>query len=236
MNEFILEVIETIQRTPMSTSVRMDKPVGFLYSPGQWAQFTLEMGGGEESKPLSLSSSPTEPFLEFTKRISDSPFSQAISGLKPGDRILLKGPAGNLVYTGGMEKVTFIAGGIGITPIRSILKYLMDNRVEGTKLFLYGNLSVEETAYRDEIRQWEAQDPGLKVIYVLEKPPEGWDGPTGFINSRIIEESVPDLAEQTIYISGPPLMVNAVSGALDELEIPMEHRILEKLEGYEGMV
>ena len=236
MNEYTLEVTGTVKRTPMSTSVRMNKPAGFAFMPGQWDQFTLDVEGEKESKPLSLSSSPTEPFLEFTKRISGSAFSQAIAGLKPGDQILLKGPVGNLVYTGGVERVTFLAGGIGITPIRSILKYLIDNKVEGEKIFLYGNLSVEETAYREEIRQWEDQDPDLSVIHVLEKPPEGWNGPTGFITRKIIEDNVPDLENRTFYVSGPPPMVNAVSGALDQLKIPMDKRITEKLEGYEGMV
>lgn len=236
MDEYTLEVTGTIKRTPMSTSVRMVKPGGFTYQPGQWAQFTLDVEGGQEAKPLSLSSSPTEPYLEFTKRISGSAFSQAISNLQPGDQVNLKGPAGNLIYTGGLDLVTFIAGGIGITPVRSILKYLADNRVEGKKVFLYGNLSVEETAYLEEIDSWEAMDPELALIHVLEKPPEGWTGPTGFINSRIIEESVPDLAAQTFYVSGPPPMVNAINGALDQLSIALEKRITEKLEGYEGMV
>jgi len=236
MKEHTLEVIETIRRTPMSRSVRLKKPDGFSYLPGQWARITVAAEDGPQGKPLSLSSSPTEPFLEFTKRISQSSFSQAIAGLEKGDRVQLKGPAGNLTYTGGIEKVTFIAGGIGITPLRSILKYLADNRVEGKKVFLYGNLSVEETAWHEEIQGWEKEDPDLTVVHVLEKPPEGWAGFAGFINSRIIAESVPDLLDQTYYVSGPPPMVNALGKALDELRIPMERRITEKLEGYEGML
>jgi ferredoxin-NADP reductase len=236
MYEYTLEVTDTIKRTPMSTSIRFVKPDDFTCQPGQWAQFTLDLDGGKESKPLSLSSSPTESFLEFTKRISGSAFSQAVSNLKPGDTVHFKGPAGNLVYTGGIEQVTFIAGGIGITPIRSILKYLADNMVGGRKILLYGNLSVEETAWREEIQSLEAQDPQLTVVHVLEKPPEGWTGPSGFINRQIIEESVPDLAAQTFYVSGPPPMVNAIDKALDELNITPEMRVTEKLEGYEGMV
>jgi ferredoxin-NADP reductase len=236
MNEYTLEVMDTIKRTPMSTSVRIAKPEGFDYLPGQWAQFTLAVGGGKESKPLSLSSSPTESFLEFTKRISGSDFSGAVNNLRPGDTVRLKGPAGNLVYTGGLEFVTFIAGGIGITPIRSILKYMADKEVKGRKIFLYGNLSVEETAYREEIEIWEAQDPEMTVVHVLEQPPDGWSGPTGFINRQVIEESVPDLSAYTFYVSGPPPMVNAINGALDQLNIVQEKRVTEKLEGYEGMV
>jgi ferredoxin-NADP reductase len=236
MNEHTLEVTGTIRRTPMSMSVRLTKPAGFTFLPGQWAQFTLSVDGARQSKPLSISSSPTEPFLEFTKRITGSAFSQAIAKLKLRDRVFLKGPAGNLVYSGGLETVTFIAGGIGITPVRSILKYLMDRKVGGKKVFLYGNLSVEETAFREEIREWEVKDPGLTVIHVLEKPPEGWKGHTGFINREIIEKSVPQLSNQIFYVSGPPPMVKAVSGALDQLGIPMEKRVTEKLEGYEGMV
>ena len=90
--------------------------------------------------------------------------------------------------------------------------------------------------YFQEIKHWEKEDPGLKVFHVLTEPPQGWDGFAGFIDSRIIEASVPDLPDQTFYVSGPPPMVKAVAMCLDELGIHRDRVLKEELTGYEGMV
>ena len=211
MNEYTVKVIELIQLTPTAVTLRMEKPGSFDFKPGQWGYFTVWRNCGKVSRSLSFSSSPTEPYLEFTKRISNSDFCQAVENIQKGDEVSFKGPMGDLVYEQAIEKVTFLAGGIGITPIRSILKHTVDKGIAGEKFLLYGNLNVKEIAFADEIKRWEKTDPGLKVIHVLQNPPEGWDGCTGFINRRIIEASVPDLPQQTFYVSGPPPMVNAVA-------------------------
>jgi ferredoxin-NADP reductase len=232
MKEYTVKVIELIRRTPSSLTLRMDKPEGFTFKPGQWGYFTVDGDSGKVSRSLSFSSSPTEPHLEFTKRISESDFCKNLEQLQNGDDVSFQGPMGNLIYEGSLERVTFLAGGIGITPIRSILK----NAVDSEKYLIYGNLNFEETAFADDIRRWEEKDPGLKVIHVLQEPPEGWDGFTGFINSQVIEASVPELPDQTFYVSGPPPMVKAVAACLDDLGIDRDRVYKEELEGYEGMV
>lgn len=236
MNEYTIKVIERIQRTPTAATLRMEKPDGFTFKSGQWGYFTVEGDCGKVSRSLSFSSSPTEPYLEFTKRISNSDFCQTIVQLQKGGEVSFKGPMGNLVYEGGLDQVTFLAGGIGITPIRSIMKHAVDKRIAGEKFLLYGNLNVEEIAFAEEIKRWEKEDPDLKVIHILKDPPKGWGGFTGFINSSIIEASVPDLPGQTFYVSGPPPMVKAVAMCLDELGIHRDRVFEEELEGYEGMV
>jgi ferredoxin-NADP reductase len=236
MKEYTVKVIEIIHPTLSSTTLRINKPDGFTFKPGQWGYFTVEGDCGKVSRSLSFSSSPTEPYLEFTKRISNSDFCQTIVQLQKGGEVSFRGPMGSLVYEGGLDKVAFLAGGIGITPIRSILKHAVDKGIIGEKFLVYGNLSVEETAFAEEIKRWEKDDPGLKVTHVLHHPPEDWDGFTGFINSRVIEASVPDLPSQTFYVSGPPPMVKAVAMCLDELGIDRDRVFKEELEGYEGMV
>lgn len=236
MKEYTVKVTDVLHRTPTSVSIRMDRPDSFDYKAGQWGYFTL--GGRDDglSRPLSFSSSPTEPFLEFTKRMTGSDFSEAVGKLGEGDEVTFRGPMGNLVYEGGLEKVTFVAGGIGITPIRSILKYAMDTGTTGHKTLIYGNADLRETAFIEEVEGWGARREDFSLFLVLLEPPEGWDGFTGFIHTGVISEVVPDLAGQTFYVSGPPPMVKAVIGALEELDISDEKIIKEELEGYEGMV
>ena len=238
MREHTVKVIKLIKQTPSATTLRMEKPEGFTFKPGQWAYFTVQGENGESSysRSLSFSSSPTEPHLEFTKRISESDFCQTVEKFQGGEEITFKGPMGSLVYEGGLEKVTFLAGGIGITPIRSIMQYLVDKNITGEKYLVYGNHSLEEIAFSKDVQSWQEADPELEVIHVLEKPPEGWTGASGFINSSVIAETVPDLNEQHFFVSGPPPMVKAVAMCLDELGIDPGKVMKEELKGYEGMV
>ena len=236
MKKYRVKVMKVLRPTPTAATVRMERPEGFAYKPGQWGYFTLGKGEGAISRTLSFSSSPTEPHLEFTKRLTGSDFSRAIGQLREGEDLSFEGPMGNLVYEGGLDKVTFIAGGIGITPVRSILKNMTDKDITGDKILLYGNLNREETAFREEIARWQEADPRLKVVYVFEKPDEGWDGYTGFINGKIVAQSCPDLPGQTFYVSGPPPMVRAVLGALEQLQVSPERIVKEELAGYESMV
>jgi ferredoxin-NADP reductase len=236
MQEYKVRVIETIHTTPTSITLRMEKPEGFDFKPGQWGYFTIQVEPEKLSHPLSFSSSPTEPHLEFTKRMSGSDFCRRLERMKAGDSISFSGPMGNLVYDGGLAKVTFLAGGIGITPVRSILKNAVDKKIPGEKNLIYGNLNIEEAAFSEEIRQWEEADHGLKVTHVLLDPHEGWNGFSGFIDRTVIEASVPDLHGQVYYISGPPPMVKAVSVHLDDLGIHEQRILTEELEGYEEMV
>jgi ferredoxin-NADP reductase len=236
MKEYTVKIVSLTKITPSAATLRMTKPEGFAYKPGQWGYFTVLKDGEKVSRSLTFSSSPTEPYLEFTKRLSDSLFCSTVEELKAGDTVSFKGPMGNLVYEGGLDKVTFLAGGIGITPVRSILKNAADKKIPGEKVLIYGNLNLEEIAFAGEIETWERDNPGLKVVHVLEKPPADWTGFTGFITADVIREAVTDLDAQAFFVSGPPAMVQAVTGALARLGIPDEKVIQEELTGYEGMV
>lgn len=236
MNTYTSKVSDIFQTTPTSVTVRMERPECFDFKPGQWGHFTIQGKEDKVSRVLSFSSSPTEPHLEFTKRMSDSDFCKGLESTKAGDVVSFSGPMGNLVYEGGLAKVTFLAGGIGITPIRSILKNTIDKNIAGEKNLIYGNLNIEEAAFSEEIRKWEEIDPGLRVTHVLLDPHESWKGFSGFIDRTIIEASVPDLHGQIYYVSGPPPMVESVTAHLDDLGIHSDRVLKEKLEGYEDMV
>ena len=193
-------------------------------------------GTNEESKPLSFSSSPTEPYLEFTKRISQSRFSTVFKNLVPGDTVRFRGPAGNLICTGTEKRIVFIAGGIGITPVRSILRYLRDRDIPGEHCLLYANSTINEIAFRDEFEKIRDEDPSFTIIDVLETPPDGWNGHQGFLTREIIGECVPDIADQTVFLCGPPRMVEIMEGYLADLKVPEDQIRKESLLGYEELV
>ncbi|TNF50893.1 xylene monooxygenase [bacterium] len=236
MKEYTTTVTEVISRTPTCKSVRMESPSGFQYQPGQWAKVTPLPENNVESKPLSFSSSPTEPYLEFTKRISQSDFSAVIDHLVPGDTVRFRGPAGNLICTGTEKRVVFIAGGIGITPVRSILRYLYDQEISGEHCLLYANSNIDEIAFGDEFEKLQDEKQSFKIVNILADPPEGWKGHRGFLTLEIIRECVPDIAEQTVFLCGPPKMVECLEEYLAEMKVPADQIRKERLEGYEEMV
>jgi len=236
MTEHTVKVVETILRTPSSISIRMEKPDGFDYLPGQWAIFSIDCPGETISKPLSFSSSPTEPFLEFTKRITGSSYCSGISSLAPGSSVTFEGPMGDLVYREGMDNLVFMAGGIGITPVRSILKYISDNGGNVTRHLIYSNRNIEEIAFGGELESFSSSDSLFKLTNILESPPPGWEGPAGFINGDIIKKQIPDLAGQTFFLCGPPVMVDCLLDDLKKLDVSEENINTEKLVGYEGLV
>ena len=235
MTEHTVKVVETILRTPSSLSIRMEKPNGFDYLPGQWAIFSIDCPGEVISKPLSFSSSPTEPFLEFTKRITGSPYCGGISSLESGSTVTFNGPTGSLVYREGMDNLVFLAGGIGITPVRSILKYIDDNERDVTRQLIYANRNIEEIAFGGELESSVSSSSLFKLTNILESPTPEWEGPAGFITGDIIRKQIPDLAGQTFFLCGPPIMVDCLLDDLKKLGVGEENINTEKLVGYDSM-
>src|SRR3989344_7655381 len=120
-------VIETRQETPDVKSIKLDGKID--YKPGQYMMVELETGDEENTHPLSIASSPTEEFLLFSTKISQSSFKQKFNSLKVGDKVKIKGPMGIFVLNENAKEIIFLGGGIGITPFRDMIKYASDKRL-----------------------------------------------------------------------------------------------------------
>ena len=236
MRNFTSEVIETISRTHNAISVRAAKPEGLHYKPGQCANVMIQANGKDVNRFLSFSSSPTEPFIEFTKKLSGSDFSAAFARLKPDETIGFRGPGGVLTCEGEYPCVLFIAGGIGITPIRSILRFAADAGVDSDRLLLYANRTEEDIAFRDELEEMDRTEPGFRLMNILEKPSSGWEGARGFISADFLGESILDLPERTAFICGSPGFVDCMERDLKKLKVPDRRIIKELLTGYDSLL
>ncbi|MFV1956776.1 MAG: ferredoxin--NADP reductase [bacterium] len=229
-------VTEIIQRTYNVISVRAQKPEGFDYQSGQCVKLTISSQNGEVSRFLSFSSSSTEPFIEFTKKISRSDFSKAFSCLKAGDPITYRGPAGCLVYEEEFPKVAFIAGGIGITPIRSIIRHTADKEIFTDRVLLYANRTEEDIAFREELDQVAKKDPTFRIRHILENPTVNWGGTSGLLSVKVIEDMIPDILKRKIYICGSPPFVSCVQADLKALGVTEDQIVIEELAGYESLL
>jgi|WetSurMetagenome_2_1015567.scaffolds.fasta_scaffold65068_4 glycine betaine catabolism B len=237
MWEFDTKFTDVIRRTPSVKTFRLETHGHDVdYQPGQFFFITIKINGQDANHHFTISSSPTEKgYIEFTKRITPHEFSQALDVLKPGEWAHIRGPSGSFVLPEKPRKLGFLAGGIGITPIRSIFRYITDKNQKWDIVLLYGNSTFEEIVFRDEFEQITRMKPEVRVEHILSGPefPSGWKGPKGYITKDLIAELIPDYQERLFYISGPPKMVVSLEEQILVLNLPREQVKRDSFTGYD---
>jgi glycine betaine catabolism B len=225
MWEFETKLSDVISLTPRVKSFRFPRVDSINYEAGQFFSVVIRVKGEYAEHHFSFSSSPSdEGYIEFTKRITASDFSQALDNLKPGDPAFLKGPEGEFVLTEKPEKLAFLSGGIGITPLRSMLRFMTARNLPFDVTLLYGNANYEDIIFREELNGLAAISKRITVIHTLSNPPPDWPGKTGFIEAAMIREVISDYQERLFYISGPVKMVQSLINQIISLGVG-ENRI-----------
>lgn len=237
MWEFDSEVFEIIQRTPSIRSFRFPvRAKNIRYWAGQFFFLTINVKGEDAVHHFSFSSSPTDKgYIEFTKRITASDFSQTLAALKPGTWAHLQGPDGSFTLPRNPRPLAFLSGGIGITPLRSMIRYIVAKGLPYDVVLLYGNNTYDDIAFRDELTELAASHPRIRVEHILSGPnfPPGWPGRRGFINRDMVGELVPDHGQRLFYISGPPKMVISLEEQLSALGVPANQIRRDSFTGYD---
>jgi ferredoxin-NADP reductase len=231
--KFSTTVKDIIRRTVEVKSFRFVRPPDFAYNPGQWMIVTISVNGEQKTKHFTISSSPTETeFVEFTKKITEHEFSQALDALSVGDPATIDGPYGEFTFRGEYPKVGMITGGIGITPLRSIIRYCTDTGVSTNIILLYGNRNEENIVFREELGELGKRNPNLKVVHSLSRPGDAWNGRRGHVDGAIIVEEIPDYSDRVFFICGPPALVDDLASALSSLKVPESRIKIEHFPGY----
>ena len=227
-----LPVIETKQETPTIESIKLEKN-NFDYKPGQYMMIELDADDPENgnTRPLSIASSPTENFLLFSTKISQTQFKQKFKSLNVGDKVKIKGPMGIFVLNENAENIIFLGGGIVITPFRSMIKYATDKKLPIKLTLLYSNRTSDEICYKEEWPLMEKQNLNLKVVHTITDEP-GWPGRKERIGEQMIKEFLNDLENTLFYICGPPSMVDGLSQLLKSMTVPQANIKIEKFDGY----
>ncbi len=231
--QFETEVIKTEQTTASSRSIRFSRPKGFDYLPGQFIVLKLEGPEGEIAKPLSLSSSPTEDFLQVTKRLTGHDFSNALLSLKEGDSIRFSGPYGSFTFHGEYEKIAMLSGGIGITPLRSMIKYCTDKGLPTDIFLFFSNRQEDDIPFNEEFQALTAMNRNLAIINTLTRPGPSWKGRIGRIDANMIKQMLADYSKRVFYTSGPKRMVDSMQLVLEEMNIPVSQTRKEYFPGYD---
>lgn len=221
--------IKYIKKTKVSKDawdLHFVKPNGFNYKPGQFIEANLPQKHPDErgqKRWFTLSSSPTEATLDITTRRLDkhSSFKDVLFKFKAGDTLSIKGPDGSFILPKNNVKLVWIAGGIGITPFRSQIKYMIDKRMFDYDIVMFhGNRTLEDNVCRNLIEEYKTKNNKFKYIEVLsEDIPKDWEGETGYIDEHIVEKYLDDIDKRHFYISGPEPMVDAMKEKLTSLRI-----------------
>jgi len=204
--------------------MRPDGHAGFRFRPGQFAWLTM---GSTPFKitghPFSFSSSAAaeDGRVEMTIRnLGD--FTSEIGNVPVGQRVYLDGPYGAFtIDRNPADMHVLIAGGVGITPMMSIIRTLADRADKRPVILLYGNKDWDTVTFREELDALQ-QRLNLTIVHVLEKPPAGWTGEKGFINAAVLARYLPPpFADHEYYICGPDVMMDAIETALGQLGVPL---------------
>jgi ferredoxin-NADP reductase len=230
-------LLEKIRRGGDTASYRFSRPPEYRFEAGQSFSLTILSLAGPLEHRFSHADSPTEGHTELTTRLSGSPFKNALDALPLGAEATFQGPSGRFLFRFEEPEIAFLVGGVGITPVRSMLRYLADTggpgRISGQELvLLYGCMTETGIIYREELDALARVIPGLRVVYVITDPPEGWQGYRGFINSEIVQTELGDAANWTHYIVGPPPMVTAMERVMESLRVPEAKIVKESFVGY----
>ena len=202
--------------------VGLDGKKPFLHIPGQCAMLSMP-GVGEAL--FSITSSPTETdFLEFSVKKCGC-VTQWLHAIEPGQQITIRGPYGNgfPVDTDFAGKdLLFIAGGIGLAPLHSVINYCRANRSSyGTIDVVYGSRSKADLVDYQEILDVWCNEAGINVHLTIDNAQPDWDGQVGFV-PKFVKELKPDTSK-TVVMCGPPVMIKFTLGGLMELGFDRTH-------------
>jgi predicted ferric reductase len=223
---YLVEKVIPERGNAWTVVLRPDNHKGFRFQPGQFAWITAWVSPFKDHEhPFSFScSAEDQTQLTFTiKELGD--FTKRVKNLSQGQRVYVDGPFGAFSVDRHLhaQEFVFIAGGIGITPIMSMMRTLADRMDKRPMTLIYANKTLETATFLEEIDEL-VKKLNIKVVHVLESPPEGWQGEKGFVNADILKRNLPAKSnrnEMEIFLCGPGPMMDAVEKALVLLEIPM---------------
>jgi 3-phenylpropionate/trans-cinnamate dioxygenase ferredoxin reductase subunit len=231
---YIVEKVTSVAGNAVNVEVRATMHRGVAFHPGQFAW--LKIGSScfvFEEHPFTIASTAEAPYRkQFTvKALGD--FSELLRGMQPGRRVFLDGPYGEMT-TDGLEKslgFMFIAAGIGVTPMLSMLRTLADRRDRRAHLLLLGATTMDDVVLRDEIDELRER-LSLKVVYTLQQPPATWPGEQGRIDGDMLDRWIPGyaLTRFDYFVCGPPKLVSTVGVELRNRGVPTKRIHTERFE------
>jgi uncharacterized protein YeaO (DUF488 family) len=217
-----------------------EKPEGFAYKAGQFADYTLitppETDAEGNTRGFSLARAPYEDDLMLATRMRDTAFKRVLKNMEHGTELTLDAPYGSFTLHNNTQiPAVFLTGGIGVTPVRSIILQAVHDNVPHRIVVFDSNRRPEDAAFVDELMEPQKKNPNYTFVGTMtqmEKSDREWHGETGYITKAMLLKYVGDLTLPIYYIDGPPAMVNAMRETLGEAGVDDDDIRTEEFSGY----
>ena len=228
---------EVAERT---IAFRFEKPPGWAFKAGQFIDMTLlgpsETDSEGNTRGFSIASGPHEETLMVTTRMRDTAFKRVLKIMPIGTAVKIEGPFGGLTLPNNASRtLVFLAGGIGITPFRSMLVRAAEEKLPHRILLFYSNRRPEDAPFLEELQALERQNSNYKIIpsmTEMEKSDRLWNGETGLINQEMLARHLKDAKSPIYYIAGPPAMVKGLHQMLNKAGVDDDDIRAEEFAGY----
>jgi ferredoxin-NADP reductase len=208
------------------------------FTPGQYFFVTLPDVGHQDEKGvrrhISVVTSPNEKgVLGLATRMRDTAFKQTLAELEVGSEVDVEPPKGKFMLPEGtLRPLVFVAGGIGITVFRSMLRYIAEVHLPDRVTLIYSNRDRESTAFLQELLDLERELEGFRLVLTMTED-SGWEGESRRIDAQFFDEYLEgDLNQYTFLVAGPPAMTEAMGKALGEAGVKEENVIGSGYTGY----
>lgn len=241
MNSFTLPLIKKEKIADGVYSFYFDRSHQSLaFLPGQYIRMVLSIANPDErgnSRLFTIASSPLEnEFIMITTKIIQSTFKKRLAEVKVGEEVQFLGPMGGFILREEEKNSrVFLAGGIGLTPFHSMIKYASLKHLAIPIVLIVSFSTTKDVFWYEEFQNIADNNPNIKVIYTithLQDLAGNWQGETGRISEQLIKKYVTDIMMQTYYIAGPPAMVCAIEEMVETMSVPTNKIIIENFVGY----
>lgn len=228
----------------------LDKPAGFKFMAGQAIDVVLLEPPAVEAQSarhtfsivsapfdtFSIVSAPFEKELVVATRMRDSAFERALGALPIGAGIAIEGPFGSLtLHNERTRPAVFIAGGIGITPFKSIVEQATKDRLQQRLVLLYSNPRPEDAAYLAELQELERRNPQFRLIATMtsmSSSSQPWTGARSLIDAALVKRAIVELVKPIYYVAGPPGLVEGMRQTLNDAGVNDDDIRSEEFYGY----
>lgn len=224
----LLRVARIFEETPNVRTLRLvdirGSELPFRHLPGQFVTFAVSPIDEVVRRSYTIASSPTRrDYCEVTiKREVQGTVSNFLHHVHEGDTLQVTGPSGNFTFIGeGANSIVLISGGVGITPMMSVLRFLTDRTWAGDIFFIYGCRGERDVIYREELEYLARRNPNLHLTIVADEVASAeWPHAKGTITQERLDKAIPHIQSRRIHLCGPPPMMAVMKTYLGALGVP----------------
>jgi ferredoxin-NADP reductase len=238
--QYLVKLRRRTEVAERTTAFAFEKPANFVFKAGQFLEFTLtsppETDSEGDSRAFSIASAPHEEMLMVATRMRDTAFKRVLGSMPLESQVKVEGPFGDLVLHNNQARAAvFLAGGIGITPFRSMVVRAAKEQSPRHLFLFYSNRRPEDAAFLEELKGVELGNPNFKFVGTMTemaKSRRSWDGETGLLDFKMLSRYLKGAASPIYYIAGPPAMVTALREMLNHAGVDDDDIRMEEFAGY----